>query len=446
MRYIKSILEKFESKTISKVLGFVSKESRVRFVRDVNDIINTIKDFPMSELSDDMISFLRFSKAYGIDDSDEHEYIKFWFNANGNYIGPTKNDKKSLKYIDYRKVPHLTKIKIDISRYKDIDATLYREGERIFAIQGVLSGDYPSGSEWHRYGSGSWCLGGGDHSMEVMIDVSKEDSELPEFYNKPIDSKMNILSFKGNKKFLEDAEFCLVLDLKSLPSDKRKSEISKKRKERQPKKDLVISSLEKYAEILSNYDGDISKMTRMVPRIVGWSKPTIFIFQGLNFSNISDIIYYLSYNGIGDEDRRKSIIYILKMIIDNTSKRYDIIVNNMINLRRIATEKNNEDVISILNKIDELDITIKKYIYKNIDDLSDIHSLKIKLDAIHKSMKDSFGNIHRVFNNIYTSKGVTPKETGVIYENISYELRYLDVSFTLEGMDKTIGIINSLMK
>ena len=72
MRYLKPFFEKFESKKLSGVINFISKESRVKFLDDVKKICGLI-DYPISNLSDDNFQYLRFRDAYKLQDPTAEE-------------------------------------------------------------------------------------------------------------------------------------------------------------------------------------------------------------------------------------------------------------------------------------------------------------------------------------------------------------------------------------
>lgn len=145
LKYIK-LFEAFDSRILSKTLGYINNESRITFLDIIKDICSVI-DFPMSELSDEYFEYLSFKSAlnkniitndepctaksidlfnrlYGIEGETCHdgrikrkwgkrtrevvctacngtgikpkksnvELLKFWFNADGKYLITTGVD------------------------------------------------------------------------------------------------------------------------------------------------------------------------------------------------------------------------------------------------------------------------------------------------------------------------------------------------------------------
>lgn len=61
LKYIK-LYEAFDSRLMSKTLGFISSESKGTFISDIKKICDTI-DYPYSKLSDDLFEYLPFNSA-----------------------------------------------------------------------------------------------------------------------------------------------------------------------------------------------------------------------------------------------------------------------------------------------------------------------------------------------------------------------------------------------
>ncbi|NBO23054.1 hypothetical protein EBU94_06940, partial [bacterium] len=87
------IFEAFKSTKLSRVLSYIGDEkSRKEFLSQL-EFISGIFDFPMSEISDDMMLYSRFQKAIELNTGQEgKEWIKFWFDEKGKLICTTLTD------------------------------------------------------------------------------------------------------------------------------------------------------------------------------------------------------------------------------------------------------------------------------------------------------------------------------------------------------------------
>jgi hypothetical protein len=64
LKYIQ-LFEAFESSKLSKTLKFINKEYRSRFLQDIKSLCNS-KNFPLSEISDDLFEYLPYRKALSL--------------------------------------------------------------------------------------------------------------------------------------------------------------------------------------------------------------------------------------------------------------------------------------------------------------------------------------------------------------------------------------------
>ena len=93
MRYLR-LYEAFESEKLSKVVSYIGdKSSRDQFISQLKSI-SEILDFPMSDLSDDFIQYLRYQRAINLDveKGTDQILIKFWFTSDGKYLCTTLTD------------------------------------------------------------------------------------------------------------------------------------------------------------------------------------------------------------------------------------------------------------------------------------------------------------------------------------------------------------------
>jgi hypothetical protein len=88
MRYL-VIYEAFKSGSLSKTFKWVNDKSVDPFKRDLLSISNYI-NLPLSEFTDDMFKYLPYEEASEFNDGGD--YLKFWFNSNGDYNGMSTNN------------------------------------------------------------------------------------------------------------------------------------------------------------------------------------------------------------------------------------------------------------------------------------------------------------------------------------------------------------------
>jgi len=391
MKYIE-IFEKFESNKLSKVLGYISKNSREKFINELKKI--SIKfDFPMSELTDSSFSYLGFSESYKL----KGKLMKFWFNTESEYIGMTENLDSDIKIgslLDYRRIPHLTRVSLPIHG-NDIIGTIFIEGPTRYLIQSSHDGNSPQSSNWRQYGRYSWQLGGHDHPslVKVLSDINVELSA--DEFNIPMEN--NHQSWKNITEFLSKAEFSLVLDLRSLPKTKR-SEISATRDNL--KRADQKYGIEKHIDKLSEYDPDhIEQLNVIVPRILGYNKLLFFIyFKG--YTNKISELHTILRNG-----NKSDILLFIKKATLYSIKEHNELIQSISEFKKLSN--GSSDIMNIMNSIEILEKLIKKYIYKNIDDMSDVSPMVLKCKLIKSLISNSVFSNNYLFNDAmsYLSSG-----------------------------------------
>ncbi len=391
MKYIE-IFEKFESNKLSKVLGYISKNSREKFINELKKI--SIKfDFPMSELTDSSFSYLGFNEAYKL----KGKLMKFWFNTESEYIGMTENLDSDIKVgslLDYRRVPHLTRVSLPIHG-NDIIGTIFIEGPTRYLIQSSRDGNCPRSPNWRQYGRYSWQLGGHDHPslVKVLSDINVELSA--DEFNIPMED--NHQSRKNITEFLSKAEFSLVLDLRSLPKTKR-SEISATRDNL--KRADQKYGIEKHIDKLSEYDPDhIEQLNVIVPRILGYNKLLFFIyFKG--YTNKISELHTILRNG-----NKSEILLFIKKATLYSIKEHNKLIQSISEFKKLSN--GSSDIMNIMNSIEILEKLIKKYIYKNIDDMSDVSPMVLKCKLIKSLISNSVFSNNYLFNDAmsYLSSG-----------------------------------------
>ncbi len=471
MKYLNSIFEKFESEHLSGIIKFISKDSRKKFLNDIK-IICVSQDYPMSKLSNEDFKYMRFNEAYKLMDgdgkSDLSKYLKFWFNTNGDYIGITKfttsnthstnlNDYTQSEPIHYTKVPHLSRILIQLGgTRKEVIGTLFASSDRVntrYAItnDSMFNGSTPYNS-WNKYGKFSWALGGGDHGANVRILTLKDElKQSPSAFNIPTtaDQKEVTSGPTDIREFLKNAEFALILNLKNLNTLKL-SDIKSKRQLNKPKilseEEIKKANFTRYMSTLSKYDpnGDLDQLTTIIPRMLGWNQPAFFIYWGTNLEQIKEIIHYL-FRIYRKEFRIQEYVDIIidqiKLAYNSTTSRYSIILSNLKNCKLRSKNENNQNVLSFLDKYELLNETIKKYIYRDVKSISDLEITERKINSIGIILKNERYTFYRLrpFLNSLTS-AETKTNPSLSYE----KLREVLNARLLDDMDLIINIIKGL--
>ena len=287
MKYLK-LYEAFTSKGISKTLGFLSNQisasEKDKFLKDLREFMEET-DYPIDKLSDKFIKYLPFKKAIllknekDVTNSKGIWAIKYWFSTDKGYLGYTATGNKKFdfqmpneveKTSSLRNDPNFTEREISyiknnitetglISKVRDYSkletgqiiigkfdntlgmATIFNDRGRCYAIQGVASGSYPSGSsnwrDWTRYGDLSWFIyEAGDNptdheklhfwkpsdeplKYEVDVELSEKEEMLSYLnWNTPVEHRFRQVSWQDYDRYsirdykeIESADFALVV-------------------------------------------------------------------------------------------------------------------------------------------------------------------------------------------------------------------------------------------
>lgn len=431
MKYLK-VFEKFESKNLSKVFGYISKDSRIKFIQDLK-IICENNDYPMSEISDDKFRYLRFTEAFNLKDEGQDKNIKFWFSLEGKYIGITKfipiSDTSDINKYDidfsknfshgheYRKLDHLQKVLININGINGI-ATIWNYAEKVYAIQNFATGNTPERKgdyrDWSIYGNKCWILGGYDYGhiykaskkdISKIVEDEGQDKRSPEQFNGSCDIHL-IRTKQPIKEFLKDAAFALILNY-NLLKNHPKSVLSKIRDDRNisknvlSKKDAEIrkENLDRYLPKLLKYDSSlgINQFKKIVLRIYGLDHPIYFVWTGTNnyiFLSTISYMYDLIKRHRDSADHKASYAEELSNYIESSSiaisEKYSNVRKNIDLCKKKAKEEKNESKMKFLEKYDELNKAIKSIISRgSMETIADLDLSYNKIQMISSMIKES---------------------------------------------------------
>lgn len=128
----------------------------------------------------------------------------------------------------------------------------------------------------------------------------------------------------------------------------------------------------------------------------------------------------------------------------DTSKRYPIVVENIQKCKNLAKSNNREDVSEFISKYENLNRTIISYIGKDINKISDLESVEIKLKNIREiltSERYSLKKARSFLNHLSTPED---SKTCTSYTKISQYLSTDDKDKLLQDMDIINDAILSL--
>lgn len=462
MKYL-SVFEKFESSKLSKVLGYIEKNDRHKFLEQLR-AISKCEDIEISKLSDDMFTYLpyrsgikvkskiekincpqctdgKIKKPWGTEGQKGFHYrylpckscggegkidpssgkisdIKFWFNTEKKYLGKScinglekkvdtaldlYNEVKALNHNELIQLETGTKVKINIGY--TLIVTIFKDplNNRVYAIQNTRNSNYsPESQGWKKYGTCSWRIDNMDYRNPILVTPKFEIVEDPLDWNFDVSITRSIsTSMNSVRETVKDAEFCLILNLDKLQNLKKspKSQISLKRKERIGTKktndEIRNENIERYISKLSdNFEmsKDISNVSKIIPRLFGWSNSSFFILREINFGILERIIN--SYFDLFKQDNideeyikyyEDKIKGYLQEGYQKTSASYQLTAEAVKKLEAECTE----DSLELIKLFKDLGSVINEKILKTkIETLGDFELVSYKINNI-RSMFNS---------------------------------------------------------
>ena len=348
MKYLK-LYEAFESIILSKTLKYLSKGSKDSFLKDVKQICDEM-DFPYSKLSDEYFEYLPFNNALKKIDGDNKIY-KFWLNSDGDLINTTLTDGEILKQKytdgdsigednDYVGVDKIYTIYGELNELEDRSkiiilfrgdskptlATLFEDSGDYFAIHDnrYYDGghpDYHDYDEWSEYGEYSWSLRGTDFSkiqLAVHIDSVVNDVKEGEIdyysYNKKYKPEHKKNGNSSSKKYLDGAEFAILLNTSKISNFQPKSKIQSTRKEiksgaqalKNPE-DIKKSNLERRLMEIAKKEFNINTFNELFNKVL-FDKYILFFNLDDTIKSINQIIKLWEDPVDSAEDHMNSLI------------------------------------------------------------------------------------------------------------------------------------------
>jgi hypothetical protein len=371
----------------------------------------------------------------------EVKLIKFWFSADGKYVSTTAVDGQ------IREVSRVSKVSKSIADY-DITGTTDDSQElqtgqivrvRIngrqticyilkdpggsrypFAIQDEHSGSGPdniASSTWNRFGRYSWHLSRGEYRSPIEIlspkykdeEDGKEEVD-PYSWNVSLStsrysSGLQVDQYKDLKEVLKDAHFAIVMDFGKIKQSGFKTtyQISTERQESregalalQTPEDIKSANIERYIQTLANKiaEGDeLSKITKIIPKILGGNNSIFYLFRGRNLSTVDSLSTRL-FRFMTDEHDKDYHAREIVSTIKNTFKQnlhFASDLNNCLDFVRKELQKNNKtEYLKLFNELMRVSQKINTNLLQSkMESIDDIEFVYQKLYSINRMLNSS---------------------------------------------------------
>jgi len=375
--------------------------------------------------------------------------IKFWFNTEQKYLGKTcvngteRNlDNRFDLYTEVKPLGHNevmelstgTEIKINIGTV--LVATIFKDTSgRVYAIQNTRTSNWtPNSSEWKKYGSQYWRIDGFSYRGAYLLKRKSKQKEDPLDWNfaVSIGGGRIVTSMHPVKEIVKDAEFCLILNLEKLFKLKEspRSTISDSRKKRigvkKSNDDIRNENIQRYInKLASNFEvsKEISDVSKIVPRLFGWSNSFFFVYRELNFHTMNGIInaYFNIFKNIDDEMAIKIHKSDIKSYLQDGYNRTSIYYQKISDSVKIIKSECSKEVLESMNLFNELGSTINEKILKTkIETLGDFELIMYKLSIIRSMMLSNRYNI-RHLDYVLRKLDTDPRSLkNAMEENITY--------------------------
>lgn len=408
-------------------------------------------------------------------------HIKFWFNSEGKYLGKTAIDgtvteKQSIviageKYVidstinpsKLKTLDHETKVRMVIySRW--VDGVIWKSGNVTWFIQNWYSNSSmggPRGSAWKKWGAYGWNLN--DYTIDnassfpkLLRERGKEMDPFEFNYEVRTNYQGNMSLYKNQdiKYIINDAEFALILDLSKIKSEKKVSDIKSKRKETKSgiltPEQIKNQNISRYFDKLSQdfeISEDLGRISRIAPKIFGWSNCIPYIMGGINFGNFEHIInlYFDFMKGEKAEYKIQNLNHSIRRSFRESlsyiKERNNNITENIQKIRQESQKNNNELAVEFLDSLVSLGKDVNDKILsqkaENLSDLELILQRVTSMSNILNSERYMLSNFRYFITRLGTSS----------WQVLLEELRYKSVESIKRAIEdiKTIkGIIDRI--
>lgn len=444
------IFEAFESRILSKTLGYIESNDRSTFMDRLKRLCKSI-DFPLSKMSDEYFEYLPFKSALNraamtgdepCEATSKSEFPQYAVAGEKCTNGKIKRQWGARTRDVVCPVCNGSGVKPKKSEIKLVKFWFTAEGKLVAntLVDGMIRtrrGRTPrSEDEVDPY---SWNVG---------IDFSYSGARV----NTSADVQSQI----------KDAHFAIVFDFGKLrKSDFENTQDTKdSREERklgskldpeQSDESIKKKNIERYVNLLSqrlDISSNIANCNRLITRSLG-HKSALYIVLSTNiYSYLGSIIdYYIRFMS-ADEDRNKKI-YADEIsektndLFKNGMRRADIASDTIKNLKsRIKGNSKEDSYLQILDLTQKLSDAIydnlKNY---QINDIEDLEVVAQKISSIRNVLKSDRYGLSRYFGNVveYISSGREDRAYNYLTDNY-----YTNVDEILEKLPRIISIISKI--
>lgn len=385
--------------------------------------------------------------------SPEVKLIKFWFSTEGKFITTTAVDgvirnstttsskgSFSKNYSDYRVVSTtrdstiLTTGMIVRARINGVNTICYIIEDRNrypYAIQDIHGGSTPDSvpaSEWQKFGSRSWHLSNGEYRGEIEILEPLRKVEVEEEVNvesdpytwnvclnlsrTPSRTNFQIDNYADVQERIKDANFAIVLDFGKLKqSDFKTTQSTKTEREEskegalalQKPEDIKAANIERYIKTLSDKiaSGDeLTKVTRIIPRLMGGRNIILYLYSGRNLSTIDTLATRL-YRFMADDNDKE---YYAREIVQTIKSNYktSLAISSKLNitieeLRKLLQKGGKESHLKLFDKMMEVSTKINEKVFSTeVKSIEDIEYIYQKLITIKNILNSNRNESHRL--------------------------------------------------
>jgi len=514
------IYEAFASKTISKTLSFIGKQigdgAKARFLNALKYTKDQY-DYPIDKIDDKYIDYLTKKDAVLVntDKQVDNKFgifcLKFWFSVENGYLGFTGVGNKKIQYtknstnepLDDKEISHILKYDILPNKGKlipvkknselnhldtvifyyggFIKGVIWKEYDKIYAIQNKEEGSEPSSDDWEEYGKYSWRLGNekihkyveDDLPLRVIIESGKTSIFD---YNLQIGSDGELVSWHrvGNGTgIIDEADFCVVLYFDDMLKEVNNIDIpshkSKVRKDSRSGSTALMSNdeiknanIERYiSEMIkkigiSNNELTLKNLQKFVLMILNNKFALIscrdgFIYKIDTFTKrLSDLMYYHENVGQVGQMNNTDIEKAYKKCFNSYKEIYKeasvkITKSRNGTYRILNYYKDNQDMLNIINKTlsigEKISDNISKYPTGSITDLKIIYHKLMSIRVITNGDDDDFymGTVEEAFRALE----VDNFESAIYYFNkINNEPRIMrDAKKSLNNIERYVDSI-----
>lgn len=444
------IFEAFESKILSKTLGYIESNDRSTFMERLKRLCKSI-DFPLSKMSDEYFEYLPFKSALNraamtgdepCEATSKSEFPQYAVAGEKCTNGKIKRQWGARTRDVACPVCGGTGVKPKKSEIKLVKFWFTAEGKfvAITLVDGMIR---TSRSRTPR----------------------SEDEVNPYSWNVGLDfsySGMRANTSTDVQSAIKDAHFAIVFDFGKLrksdfetTQDTRDSREERKEGSKldpnQSDESIKKKNIERYVNLLSqrlDISSDIANCNRLITRSLG-HKSALYIVYGTNiYSYLGDIIsYYIKFMSATDDRERKNYA---EAISDKTNDmfrngmRRGATADQALKDLKIKLKDNNKDeryfeVLDLNQKLsDAIYNSIKNY---QISDIEDLEIVAQKISSIRNILKSDRYGLNNYFSYVvdYLASGRPDRAYSHITDNY-----YCNLDRLLTNLPRVTSIVSKI--